>query len=515
MSGSEGMAKERATVAPPAGAEPRRRVSQPLRRVSQPRLARLPVYDVRMRRELAHRRFVLSMARQVLRLVTLHALDAAAVVVAFAVATSLSDVAVGTRALPALIAFVLLGLNVRASYKAGDARRDAQRLITGAAIGMALMAIPGTLPSEFSITREFIGVFGLTTMAALIIERRVVNAIVHAAYRRGYGLRRALLVTRAHEYQDFLQSLDSSRRPGQLAEDHVVVGYVSPDLTHDPASLGPLSELERIVEERDISELLVATAVRDARLSQITEACFERGVRVLITPPAPAAIRGWAEPTRVGALPAYQLHPARLELPALILKRATDLVLATLGLLVAMPLMLLIAMAIKLESRGPIFFRQRRVGLGGGEFRMWKFRSMYHEAESRQHEIAHLNAYGDTKLFKMARDPRITRVGKFLRRFSLDELPQLFNILEGEMSLVGPRPPLPSEVLQYEPRHFIRLSVVPGLTGPWQVNGRNLIRDFEEVVRLEREYIEGWSLRSDVEIMLRTLGVVLSGKGAY
>ena len=514
MSGSEGMAKERAIAAPPVGAEPRRRVSQPLRRVSQPRLARLPVYDVRMRRELAHRRFVVSIARQALRLVTLHALDAAAVVVAFTVANALSDVTIGMGALPALIAFVLLGLNVRASYKAGEARRDAQRLITGAAIGMALMAIPGTMPSEFAITREFIGVFGLTTVAALILERRAVNAVVHAAYRHGFGLRRALLVTRAHEYHDFLRSLDS-HRPGQLAEDHVVVGYVSPDLTHDAASLGQLTELERILEDRDISELLVATNVRDARLSQITETCFERGVRVLIMPPAPHAIRGWAEPTRVGALPAYQLHPARLELPALILKRATDLVLATFGLLVAMPLMVLIAMAIKLESRGPIFFRQRRVGLGGSEFQMWKFRSMYHEAESRQHEIAHLNAYGDTKLFKMPLDPRITRVGKFLRRFSLDELPQLFNILAGEMSLVGPRPPLPSEVLQYEPRHFIRLSVVPGLTGPWQVNGRNLIRDFEEVVRLEREYIEGWSIRSDVEIMLRTLGVVLSGKGAY
>jgi lipopolysaccharide/colanic/teichoic acid biosynthesis glycosyltransferase len=177
--------------------------------------------------------------------------------------------------------------------------------------------------------------------------------------------------------------------------------------------------------------------------------------------------------------------------------------------------MALIALSIKIESRGPVFFRQRRVGLGGRHFMMWKFRSMRHEAESRQGEIAHLNTYGDERLFKLPMDPRITRVGRVLRRFSLDELPQLLNILAGDMSLVGPRPPLPREVESYEPRHLVRLSVVPGLTGPWQVNGRNLITDFEEVVRLERAYIEHWSLRSDIEIILRTVVVVLSGKGAY
>jgi lipopolysaccharide/colanic/teichoic acid biosynthesis glycosyltransferase len=190
-------------------------------------------------------------------------------------------------------------------------------------------------------------------------------------------------------------------------------------------------------------------------------------------------------------------------------------VLASLGLALAAPLGLLVAVSIKLESRGPIFFRQRRVGLGGREFMMWKFRSMLPEAEARQSEIAHLNHYGSERLFKARQDPRVTRVGRALRRFSLDELPQLFNVLAGDMSLVGPRPPLPSEVKAYENRHLVRLSVVPGLTGPWQVNGRNLITDFEEVVRLERDYIESWSLRSDIEIMLRTIGVVISGKGAY
>ena len=137
------------------------------------------------------------------------------------------------------------------------------------------------------------------------------------------------------------------------------------------------------------------------------------------------------------------------------------------------------------------------------------------EAEDTRDSIAHLNSYRDERLFKLPRDPRVTRVGKVLRRFSLDELPQLFNVLNGDMSLVGPRPPLPSEVGKYEPRHFVRLSVVPGMTGPWQVNGRNLITDFEEVVSLEKGYVEAWSLSVDLQIMMRTVGVVLSGKGAY
>jgi lipopolysaccharide/colanic/teichoic acid biosynthesis glycosyltransferase len=146
---------------------------------------------------------------------------------------------------------------------------------------------------------------------------------------------------------------------------------------------------------------------------------------------------------------------------------------------------------------------------------MWKFRSMILEADETRESIAHLNAYGDDRLFKLERDPRVTRVGRLLRRFSLDELPQLFNVLCGDMSLVGPRPPLPSEVGKYEPRHFVRLSVVPGMTGPWQVNGRNLITDFEEIVSLEKGYVDTWSLSLDIQIMLRTVGVVLSGKGAY
>jgi len=481
----------------------------------QARIERLPIYDVRMRRELAHRRFVVSVVRAAMRVLTLHALDAVVVIVAFGLARQLSEPTMPLQTLPAIIAFTLLGLNVRGSYRPGQARRDSQRLTTGMLIAVSLMAISATLGRENALSTEFTLAFGLAALAGLFIERHVVDAVVHAAYLRGYLLRRALLVAKSNEVRDILNGLVPTGSDGRPAEDQVVVGHVTPDLVHDSSALGTLGDLERVLEERDISELLVTTTLRADKLEQVADACFERGVRLLVVPPATHTNPGWAELTRVGRLPAYQLHPARLELPVLIVKRGTDLILASVGFVLGIPVMLFIALGIKLESRGPVFFRQRRVGLGGREFMMWKFRSMYHEAEAMQEQIAHLNAYEDARLFKLPRDPRITRVGRVLRRFSLDELPQLVNILAGDMSLVGPRPPLPSEVTRYESWHYVRLSVVPGLTGPWQVNGRNLITDFEEVVRLEREYIERWSLRYDLEIIVRTIAVVLSGKGAY
>jgi exopolysaccharide biosynthesis polyprenyl glycosylphosphotransferase len=509
------------TSGQPAPAEDRRelriskRVSSGARAIAPLRLEPLPSYDVRVLRELAHRRLVLSLARRFGRLATLHGLDAGVVALSALLSGWLTETSVRGALLP-LVAFVLIGLNLRGSYRPGASRRNSYRLASGALIGALLAALPGTLAPDLSVSREFIALFGLACIAGLIIERHAVDSVVRLAYRRGLGLRRAVVVSRAPEAVDLMDGLRIPQADlSDGGDDQIVVGYLTPEDTRDPASLGTVARLEDVLDGSDVSEVIVATSLRRPTLTRVADACFARGVRLFVIPPAAYQMNGWSELTRVGRWPAYHLHPARLELPALILKRATDLVLASIGLIVVAPLMLLIMAAIRIETRGPVFFRQRRVGLGGRHFMMWKFRSMKLHAESERQAIAHLNSYADERLFKTPNDPRITRVGRFLRRFSLDELPQLFNILVGDMSLVGPRPPLPSEVNSYEAHHLIRLSVVPGLTGPWQVNGRNLITDFEEVVRLERSYIESWSLRSDIEIMLRTLGVVLSGKGAY
>src|SRR5690606_25411703 len=178
-----------------------------------------------------------------------------------------------------------------------------------------------------------------------------------------------------------------------------------------------------------------------------------------------------------------------------------DIVLSLAALALLWPLMLLIAVAIKLDSPGPVLLKQRRAGLGGRPFEMFKFRTMICDADGLKPQLQHLNESGDPRLFKIRRDPRVTRLGRLLRRTSLDELPQLFNVLRGEMSLVGPRPFFPEDIALYEPHHFERLSVLPGVTGLWQVSGRSSIVDFEEVVRLDLKYIREWSIRMDLWIL--------------
>ncbi len=194
-------------------------------------------------------------------------------------------------------------------------------------------------------------------------------------------------------------------------------------------------------------------------------------------------------------------------------KRVVDLTLGAAGLLVALPLYLLCALAIKLDTPGPVLYCSTRVGLGGRTFTFYKLRSMIHGADKTRHQIAHLNEVSGP-VFKIARDPRITRVGRILRRTSLDELPQIFNVLKGDMSLVGPRPPIPQEVVQYEPWQLRRLSVRPGITCLWQVSGRSRL-GFDEWMRLDMEYVERRSFGLDLSILARTIPAVFGGKGAY
>ena len=217
-----------------------------------------------------------------------------------------------------------------------------------------------------------------------------------------------------------------------------------------------------------------------------------------------------------------QFHPRYREAfaPALSrkqagVKRFVDVIGAAFGLIVASPLLALLAVVVKLDSRGPALFTQTRVGLSGRPFRMLKFRTMRDGAEAEKDEIAKLHGTSDIRLFKIPGDPRVTRLGRIIRRWSLDELPQLYNVLVGEMSLVGPRPFFESDLDDYEAHHFRRLAVSPGLTGLWQVSGRSDIVNFEEVVRLDRYYIEHWSLSLDLQLLARTLPAVASRRGAY
>ena len=198
----------------------------------------------------------------------------------------------------------------------------------------------------------------------------------------------------------------------------------------------------------------------------------------------------------------------------LMIKRIFDIFGALIGLLITAVLTVFLAPLIKLDSPGPVFFAQTRVGKNGRKFKFWKFRSMVSNAESLKSEIMNNNEMSSTLMFKMKEDPRITKVGKFIRKTSLDEFPQFWNVLTGDMSLVGTRPPTVEEYEQYDEHYRRRLSMAPGITGLWQVSGRSSITDFNEVVKLDLEYIDNWSLKLDLEILLKTIGAVIHQKGA-
>ena len=196
-----------------------------------------------------------------------------------------------------------------------------------------------------------------------------------------------------------------------------------------------------------------------------------------------------------------------------ILKRALDIVGSIVGCIISVPIIAVVAIPLKLESPGPLFFKQRRVGLNGREFYIHKLRSMYMDAEERKKELMAQNEMTGL-MFKMQDDPRITKVGKFIRKTSIDELPQFFDVLRGPMSLVGTRPPTLDEYKQYESHHKRRLSMKPGITGLWQVSGRSSIEDFEEVVKLDTTYIDNWTFWGDIRILFKTVWVVFARRGA-
>lgn len=474
------------------------------------RPVRMVEYDVRLRREITHRRLAVSLARRVLRVVTLHSLDALLVgATALLLAMYWGVGAVVTPLVPALVGMFLLSLNALATYRPGDGRRDEGRLASASVLAVLLLSLLSVFPPRLGLNVQFLVSLAAGAFVVLALGRMAADRVVRLVYARGIGLRRAVLVGSLYEVGQALRDLRDDRNVDQY-----VVGHLSVDGS-DPAAMGTVADLPALLDMENVQEVLVATLLPAHLMREVTKACFERGAAVYVRPSVLNHVDCWAEPTRVGEVAVMRLHPTRFEFPALMVKRLVDVLGSTVLLLLVAPLLALIALAIRADSPGPVFFRQTRVGLGGQRFTIWKFRSMAIDAERRLAELEHLNLYGRVGPFKLANDPRITRVGAWLRRTSMDELPQLFNVLKGDMSLVGPRPLPPSDLDRMEPGHYFdRLSVVPGLTGPWQVNGRNRVTDFEKILKMERDYITHWSLLVDLKILFRTVAVVVRGDGA-
>jgi exopolysaccharide biosynthesis polyprenyl glycosylphosphotransferase len=281
-----------------------------------------------------------------------------------------------------------------------------------------------------------------------------------------------------------------------------------------PVLGGPVEVPRAIVRAGADTVLLTAWSdVSQEELRRLSWDIEGSGVQLLVAPRLTGVTAPRLQLRTVGGVPLLRVDEPEFTGVRRIGKGLLDFTLAALVLLAALPVMLLVGLAVRLTTAGPVFFRQQRVGRNGLPFTMHKFRSMYLDAEQRIEALSHLNEH-DGPLFKMKDDPRVTPVGRVIRRYSLDELPQLLDVMLGRMSLIGPRPPLPAEVAEYGVDVRRRLRVKPGITGLWQVSGRADL-SWDDAVRLDLHYVENWSLLLDLQILLRTASAVLARSGAY
>jgi exopolysaccharide biosynthesis polyprenyl glycosylphosphotransferase len=279
-------------------------------------------------------------------------------------------------------------------------------------------------------------------------------------------------------------------------------------------ALGPVDNLSQVLEVETVDSVIICLPWQSHRMIQrLLRTCEQSSVRAQIVPDLFQLTKNQVYVEDLNGIPLFSTRDVSIQGWNLFVKQASDLVLGGLGGVLALPLCALIALAIKLDSPGPVLFTQTRIGRNGVPFRCYKFRSMVDGAADMQQDLGELNE-ATGPLFKVRNDPRRTRVGRWIRRFSLDELPQLINVMRGEMSLVGPRPNLPEEVEQYQEWHKKRLSVSPGITGMWQVSGRSDLT-FDEMVLLDIYYVENWSLALDLGILVRSIPAIVRARGAY
>jgi len=390
--------------------------------------------------------------------------------------------------------------------------RDAFRQCAVGAAGVILLQFFLRL----QLSRSFLAMFVLFTWILLCLFRLNAGRML-GAFRRGFGVPSYIMVVGTGE---------PARRMGMQIEEAEAYGVRLSGFLVEPGDVAPaeielrhvypvhrLNTLPDLLSRHVIDEIIFAVDSRRlAGLEDVFLLCDEEGVRTRIAVDFFPHMNSRVYLDRLGISPLLTFSATPHDDVRLLIKRGTDVLLAGAALLVLFPFMILIALLIKLTSRGPVIFRQTRCGLNGRRFVFYKFRSMVADAEERRVALEHLNE--KSTVFKMKNDPRLTAVGRWLRKFSIDEWPQLWNVWKGDMSLVGPRPPLPSEVEQYERWQRRRLRMRPGLTCLWVVSGRDRV-DFETWMRLDMQYIDTWSLALDWKIIFRTIPQVLLGRGAH
>lgn len=326
---------------------------------------------------------------------------------------------------------------------------------------------------------------------------------------------RTAYVGKKGEFNKFSYFLDKTSIPVKM------VGYIAMKRDEYEADkeeyLGCLEELEQLIRENNLDQIYIIQKHGEELpfTQQYVDICIDMGVTVRLVVDFYKRRRAYSYVSTVGTYPVITYHTISLNTYEMAIKRLMDIIGGMVGILLFSPVMLVTAVAIKLDSPGPVIFKQTRVGQNGRNFKIYKFRSMYIDAEERKKELMAQNEIAGGVMFKMKDDPRITKVGRVIRKFSIDELPQFFNVVGGSMSLVGTRPPTLDEVEKYERKQWRRISIKPGITGMWQVNGRSKIDNFDDIVEMDVEYIDNWSLMSDIKIILKTFIVLLKHDDAY
>ena len=363
-----------------------------------------------------------------------------------------------------------------------------------------------------NISRAIVLLTLVTVVLALGARRLIYRMLLYRRHEHGIDTRNVLIVGTGPEAHALRHHLESMRQLGYSFRgfiDHSERKYHMPGT---PDVVGDLATLFQQARKLFVDEIFFTAPCEHGVMHNVLDQARRYGVDLRVVPDMYDGL-AWSNPIEyIGQFPTIPLHRGQIRETALALKRGFDILFTLPVLVLLSPLLLAIAIAIKLDSPGPIFYKSERIGKKGRVFHCLKFRTMVLDAENRRAELLHMNERHGV-LFKVSNDPRVTRLGRFLRKYSIDELPQFLNVLLGEMSIVGPRPPIASEVKEYKLSHLRRLEVMPGITGLWQVQGRK-DPSFDSYISLDMTYIDNWSIWLDVTIIVRTLAVVLAGTGS-
>jgi exopolysaccharide biosynthesis polyprenyl glycosylphosphotransferase len=352
---------------------------------------------------------------------------------------------------------------------------------------------------------------GLVTIT-LSLRRVVYRILIYRRFEMGVGRRNVLIVGTGPEAHALRHHLESIRHLGYSFKGFI--DFPGAGTSFSVASgdvVGTLETMFQHARKQFVDEIFFTTPCDRGIVQNVLEEARMQGVDLRMVPDMYDGLL-WNSPIEyIGQFPTIPLHRGHVPETGLLLKRLLDILFSSLALLILSPVLLALAIAVRLDSPGPVFYSSERIGKKGRVFRCTKFRTMVRDAENRRSDVMHMNER-DGVLFKISNDPRITKLGRMLRKYSLDELPQFFNVLRGDMSIVGPRPPIASEVKEYKLNHLRRLDVTPGITGLWQVQARQ-DPSFDHYISLDVAYIENWSLWLDIKIIARTIGVVFAGTG--